>query len=124
MLVIAAALLCVACTLIYTKTPDGAPVLMNEEQFAAYVEHVFRYHNSVVNESLFVIPGDLGGGNDPVSNAEMKMHHACQPLNEVASSSAVGLSPDFWTRMKLADAVPECEAATRNLEKLLSQANK
>jgi hypothetical protein len=124
MLVIAAPLLCVACAWVYTKTPDGGPVLMNEVQFAAYVEHVFRYHNRVVNESLFVMPGDLAGGGDPVSNAEMTMHHACQPLNEVASSSAAGLSPDFWTKMKLADAVPECEAATRQLEKLLSQSNK
>ncbi len=94
---------------------------MSEQEFAAYVEHVFRHHNNVVNESLFVTPSALGVGEDPVVNAEMKMHHACQPLNEVATLSASGQDSDFWLKMKLADAVPECEAATRDLEKVLSQ---
>ena len=120
--VMVGALVCVACSSVHTKTPDGVPVSMSEQEFAAYVEHVFRHHNNVVNESLFITPSALlGVGEDPVVNAEMKMHHACQPLNEVASLSATGQGSDFWLKMKLADAVPECEAATRDLEKALSQ---
>ena len=119
--VMVGALVCVACSSVHTKTPEGVPVSMNEQEFAAYVEHVFRHHNNVVNESLFVTPSVLAAGDDPVVSAEMKMHHACQPLNEVASLSATGEGSDFWLQMKLADAVPECEAATRDLEKALSQ---
>lgn len=95
-------------------------MIMNEADFAAYFEHVFRHHNNVVNESLYISPGNLGEGDNAIQNAEMKMDHACQPLNEVASATATGNSADFWTKIKLGDAVPECEAATRKLEKLLS----
>ncbi len=117
-------LICAACTPIQTKTPEGESVSMSEEQFSSYVEHVFRHHNSVVDESLFISPGGLDSKNDPLLNAEMKMHHACQPLNELVSLTAAGQKPDIWLEMKLADAVPECESATRNLEKLISQDKK
>ncbi len=123
-MLITVALLDVACSQIHTKTPDGRPVVMNQEEFSAYVEHVFRHHNNVANELLFVTPSGLAGGGDPVANAEVKMDHACQPLNDLALASATGLSPDYWTKMKLADAVPECEAATRILERLFAQENK
>lgn len=103
-----------------TKTPEGEPILMDEAEFAGYFEQVFRHHNTVVNESLYTLPAALGDDNDPVANAEITMDHACQPLNEAASTAATGGTPDFWTKMKLLDAVPECEAATRRLEKLLS----
>jgi len=95
---------------------------MNEADFAAYFEQVFRHHNTVVNESLYSSPATEHDANDPVLNAEMKMDHACHLLNEVASSSATGETPGFWTRMELMDAVPECESATQHLEKLLSPA--
>lgn len=114
------AALFVACETIPTKTPEGEPVFMNKEQFAAYVEHVFRHHNNVVDESLFVSSGQLPANDDPVKQAEMRMLHACQPLNDAVSSSVSGQSPDFWAQMKLADAVPDCEIATRRLEKLLT----
>ena len=97
-------------------------MLMNEAQFAAYVEHVFRHHNSVVNDLLFA-----GNSLETVDEhsqsallrAEAKMDHACHPLNEAVSAQVSGQSPDFWTKLQLADAVPECELATRKVEKLL-----
>ena len=48
-LLITIALLGVACSQIHTKTPEGKPVVMDQEEFSAYVEHVFRHHNTVVN---------------------------------------------------------------------------
>ncbi len=118
-LTMAGALICAGCSSIHTRTPEGESVTMNEADFAAYFEHVFRHHNNVVNELLYVSPSNLGSGNNSVSAAEVRMDHACQPLNEIASATAEGHPPDFWTKMKLLDAVPECEAATRRLEKLL-----
>ena len=113
------ALLLTGCSSIHTKTPEGEPILMSEADFASYFERVFRHHNAVVNESLYASPSLQHDANDPVLGAEMKMDHACHLLNEVASASATGETPDFWTKMKLLDAVPECESATRNLERLL-----
>jgi len=118
--IILGALLCAGCAPIRTKTPEGEPILMGEAEFASYFEQVFRHHNAVVNESLFAAPGLPGQADDTEQAAEMKMRHACQPLNEAASAAATGAGPDFSTKMKLFDAVPECEAATRRLEKLLS----
>ncbi len=123
-LLAAGLILCAGCSSIHTKTPEGEPVVMNEADFAAYFEHVFRHHNNVVNELLYVSTGNLDGGNDPMSAAEMKMDHACQPLNEIAAAAAGGQPADFWTKMQLMDAVPECEAATRRLEKLLPAPDK
>jgi len=123
-LLIAIVLLGVACSQIHTKTPEGKPVVMDQEEFSAYVEHVFRHHNTVVNELLFATPSGLEASDDPVATAEVKMDRACQPLNDTVLASATGLSPDYWTKMKLADAVPECEAATRILEKLFPQGHK
>ena len=118
--IIVGALMCAGCSSVHTKTPEGQPILMDEAEFASYFEQVFRHHNTVVNESLYAVPGGPGQSDDPEPAAEMKMRHACQPLNEVASAAATGETPDFWAKMKLMDAVPECEAATRDLEKLLS----
>lgn len=92
---------------------------MSEAEFAAYFERVFRHHNTVVNESMYTL-ALTPGSEDPVTNAEITMNHACQPLNEAASTAAAGKTMDFWQNMALLDAVPECEAATRRLEKLLS----
>ncbi|MDD5036656.1 MAG: hypothetical protein PHE55_18105 [Methylococcaceae bacterium] len=106
---------------IRTKTPTGKSVLMNEAEFAAYVEHVFRHHNGVVNDLLFASNKLDSSNNAALLRAEAKMDHACHPLNEVVSSSTGGQSPSFWSELQLADAVPECEAATRRLEKLMNE---
>jgi len=119
-LIFGSVMLLSGCSSIHTKTPEGEPILMSEADFAKYFEHVFRHHNAVVNESLYATPSLLNDSSDPLLKAEMKMDHACHLLNEVASASATGEAPDFWTKMELLDAVPECESATRHLEKLLS----
>lgn len=107
-----------ACASVHTKTPEGEPIYMSDAEFAQYFERVFRHHNQVVNESLYSVgAGESNGGN--LNDAEMNMAHACHLLNEVASSSATGGSPSLWEKWKLLEAVPECETATRQLEKLL-----
>ncbi len=123
-LIIASTLACSGCSMLHTKTPEGEPVSMNEADFAAYFEHVFRHHNNVVNDSLFVTSDLLTRREDPVSKAEASMDHACQPLNDVAVAVSTGESADFMTKVKLLDAVPECEAATRRLEQLLTKQKK
>lgn len=121
-LVVLSTLPLVACSTITTRTPEGNTVEMGEAEFSAYLEHVFRHHNKVVDYLMFT----TGRSENEVSDAgthlvemEAKMSHACLPLNELITESMLGHTPNFWTRMKLADAVPACEAATRKVERLL-----
>lgn len=99
---------------------------MTEEQFAAYVEHVFRYHNRVMSD-LIDATGDeseLDDNGDRLADAEERMNEACEPLNEVVSAAAVSQGASFWTKRKLPEAVPDCEDATHHLEFLLREAFK
>ena len=121
--VLATATLFVGCSTIRTETPEGEAVAMNEAEFAAYVEHVFRHHNSVVNDLMFTsgMDGqrDRNSGTELIG-AESKMDYACLPLNELVSALAGGQKPGIKTKMQLVKAVPECEAATRKVETLIS----
>jgi hypothetical protein len=112
------AALCTGCVGIHTKTPEGAAVTMDPKRFGEYVEQVFRHHNAVVNELLF-LPNSADGGDSPLEKAEARMAYACLPINEVVSASALGQSTGFWSRMTLSQAVPECETATRQVERLI-----
>lgn len=92
---------------------------MDQKDFADYVEQVFRHHNSVVDQLLYVADTQPDR-NSPLGQAEARMAFACLPLNEVVSSSALGQSTSFWARMHLSEAVPNCEAATRQVEEMIS----
>jgi hypothetical protein len=95
---------------------------MNQREFAEYVEHVFRYHNQVVNELI-----ELSGTSDDIDDEdaaelakeEAHMLQVCASLNDVVSESMTGQDTDFQAKMRLVDAVPECEAATRKVDDLL-----
>jgi len=41
-----------ACTTVTTRKSTGEEVTMTQEEFAKYVEHVFRYHNQVMAELI------------------------------------------------------------------------
>lgn len=114
------------CTSIRTRTLEKGDVTMTEEQFAAHVEHVFRYHNKVMNDWITSSPdlSDEGDDEGALSDAEEEMDEACEPLNEVVSAEAVSERASFWTRKKLPQTVPECEAATQHLESLIREAFK
>ena len=99
---------------------------MTRKQFAAHVEHVFRYHNEVMNELIThadELPAERNDA-DALRTAEENMDMACAPLNEIASAEIMAESASFWTKRKLPRAVPACEAATHHLEGLLQEAFK
>lgn len=118
------AILSGGCAGIRTLSPEGQPLVMNEAEFAVYLERVFRHHNAVVNDLLFAT-NSLGEPNVAADvallRAEARMDHACHPLNDAASAAASGQTPSIWTKMSLANAVPECESATRKVEALISE---
>jgi hypothetical protein len=93
---------------------------MTQQQFAAHIERVFRYHNKVMSDLIDVSTDrHFGDDNDALSDAEERMDEACEPLNEVVSEEAVARESSFWIRQRLPEAVPACEEATQHLEKLL-----
>lgn len=125
MLVAAGLLLLTACTTVRTKTPEGEAVTMTEAEFSAYVEHVFRHHNRVYNElinDLSMVEEDEGGKrDDALISAETTMLNACLPVNEIVSAISEGRNPGMSSKMQLMHAVPECENATRKVEKLIPE---
>lgn len=107
------------CSTVHTKTPEGKSVEMNKKEFADYLEQVFRHHNSVVDRLLYSADAP-GNRNSSLGKAEASMAFACLPINEVVSASAMGQTTSYCARMHLTEAVPECEAATRTVEQLIS----
>lgn len=106
------------CAAIATHGVNGEPMTLSQEEFARYVERVFRHHNQVMN--ALIEAGDTEDtGDGALPAAEARMTEACAPLNEVVSESLSGASADLQTQMALIDAVPACEAATRTVEGLL-----
>lgn len=93
---------------------------MSQAQFAAQFEHVFRYHNRIMNELIMELPSLslTEEDSDDLNDAEEQMNEACDTLNEVASLEAVSQHADFWTLRGLPEAVPACEEATHTVEDL------
>lgn len=121
-LIFAAVIVFSGCATVRTKTPEGESVTMNEAEFAAYVERVFRHHNTVVNSLMFVSNvSDEENSRDDIElrEAERRMDLACLPLNELISALSGGQSPSLKSKMRLSTAVPECESATRDVELLI-----
>jgi len=96
---------------------------MTQQEFAAYVERVFRHHNMVYNTLITELalenPDYSDTENAELHQAEKKMLSVCAPLNEVVSAQAEGRRLDVAVYMKLTRSVPECEAATERVEGLI-----
>lgn len=110
------------CTSIKTRKASGEEVVMSKDQFAQYVEHVFRYHNQVMTELMESSEEEhpqSPASASALKNAERSMISACEPLNEVVSETLSGENVGLTLKMQLGDAVPACEAASQAVEKLI-----
>jgi hypothetical protein len=112
-----------ACSYIHTTTPTGVPQDMTQQEFADYVERVFRHHNTVYNSLITELALENPDYNDTenaeLHKAEKDMLTVCAPLNEVVSARAEGRQLDMASYMKLTSSVPACEAATERVEDLI-----
>lgn len=115
-------MLCGSCTSVQVRYPDGATAWQSRAEFEVYVEHVFRFHNRVLNDLIVatsLMEGDELDADAPLVRAEESMARACQPLNETVSATFEGREIGFFQKLLLPAAVPACEAATRTVEALL-----
>ena len=111
-----------ACAMVHTHKSTGEEVVMTEEEFSQYVEHVFRYHNQVMSELMetSVDRVDLTSADEiRLSTAEKKMVKACESLNEVVSETLSGENVGLQLKLDLVDAVPACEKASQEVEELM-----
>jgi hypothetical protein len=96
---------------------------MTHEEFAKYVEHVFRYHNQVMAELIeSAAERDEHSSKtfQELTRAEKQMVTLCEPLNEVVTETLSGENIGLNLKMKLVEAAPACESATQHVDKLLS----
>ena len=115
--------ICSGCG-INTKDETGAPVRMSKDEFAEYVEQVFRHHNGVVNE--LILASSLSDDPDlplpaELIAAERAMAQKCQPLNDMVSATIEGRELSTWTKLLLIDQVPACATYSRRVEALIEQ---
>ncbi|MGR8948143.1 MAG: hypothetical protein ACU84Q_08870 [Gammaproteobacteria bacterium] len=109
---------------INTRDETGAPVRMTKDEFAAYVETVFRHHNGVVNELILA----TSLSDDPemelpaaLISAERVMAATCHPLNEMVSAKIEGRELSAWSKLLLIDQVPTCAESSRRVAALVEQ---
>ena len=101
-----------------TRDENGTPIRMTTEEFAEYVEQVFRHHNGVVNE--LILATSLSDDPDLALPAELiaaekEMVAKCQPLNEMVSATIEGRVLSSWKKLRLIDQVPTCAKWSRRV---------
>ena len=118
---LALGLLLGGCATITTHGPSGEEIVMTQEEFGQYVEHVFRYHNQVMSELMEAAEdtAERPAHQQALKRAEQTMIHACEPLNEVVSETLSGESVGLGLKASLIDAAPACESASRAVEELI-----
>lgn len=85
------------------------------EAFAQRVESVFKFQNSMTNAVML-------SENEPTAailDAEQKMQHACEALNEYAARESDDLSISFELRQRVEQTAISCEKAAQQLQSLL-----
>jgi hypothetical protein len=94
----------------------------SREEFARYVEDVFRLQNSMTSEVMILTETE----NDPQNHvtlirAEQHMHKICAPLNEYAVRNSEGLNIGLLLSHYVEKSAVDCEQAARQVESLLKE---
>jgi len=112
------------CSSVTVSRPDRTGQDYSVDEFKAYVEHVFRYQNRVVNELIVYYnaqPLDGPAPDPALVAAEEASVEACQPLNRVVNTFIEGDSPAFGLKQQLVATIGTCEYQVEMLDNALSQ---
>ena len=120
--VIFALCLATGCAKVVMHTPTGQELAMTPEEFTGYVQQVYVHQNRVMSQ-LIRSTGDFveDDFDEPaqLTAAARKMVRACAPFENIVAASLLtevsGKGPD----LKLADSVPACDFAARDVESVM-----
>jgi len=107
------------CTLPYVGDFGGTG--LSKEEFAHYVEEVFRFQNRMTSEVMMLAEADEGGNFTDVLKAEQHMQQVCAPLNEYVSRDIDGLSSGLTLRRQVVKTALDCDHAAHEVEVLLKR---
>ena len=90
------------------------------EQFAKYVEDVFKLQNHVTSQMMILMESGDIKSQQPITKAEQYMQEKCSPINEYASRDIDGLNISFTLRRQVEKSAEDCDKAAHELKNLLS----
>ena len=110
-----------ACTGV--TTAGGQRLALTSEEFASYMEEVFREQNELLTEIAFVFDRDDVSDIDrgALEAAEESLLAACELLNDVAAARRDGQDPGRISESRAARGAPSCERAALQARAVLDR---
>jgi len=94
----------------------------SRDEFARYVEDVFRLQNRMTSEVMMLLEtDDTGTNHDDLVQAERQMHEVCGALNEYADRDGEGQSIGLFLGRDVEKSAVNCEQAALRVEALLEK---
>ena len=94
----------------------------SSEEFAHYVESVFKLQNSLTSEIIGLADSDDKPANmDALLQAEQSMQKKCEALNEYATLDSDGSNVSVMLKTRVAQSAKECETAAKDLQALMTK---
>ncbi|HEX6993757.1 MAG TPA: hypothetical protein VF339_06375 [Gammaproteobacteria bacterium] len=119
-LVAAAAAAVVGCAPVTTL--DGERLPVRSDEFAAYVEDVFREQNRVASALAFALEDATDPARiDALETAEDALFAACDGLNALAAARRDGERTGPFRSLEAARRAPECERAAADARRILDR---
>lgn len=94
---------------------------LSKEEFAQYVEEVFRFQNRMTSEVMMLTTSDEGDNFALLLKSEQHMQQICAPLNEYVSRNIDGLSNGLGLQQQVVKTALDCDRAAHEVEVLLKQ---
>jgi hypothetical protein len=95
---------------------------LSRQEFARYVEDVFRAQNKMTSEVMMLLASEDGiNSHEDLLQAERQMHEVCAPLNEYAARDIEGRSIGLVLRRNVEKSVSDCEQAALRVKALLQK---
>ncbi len=96
----------------------------SRDEFARYVEDVFRLQNRMTSEVMMLLPTDeSGSSHDDLLLAERQMHEVCTSLNEYAVREIEGQRIGLFLSRNIEKSAVGCEQAALRVQALLLKQN-
>jgi hypothetical protein len=92
---------------------------LSKEEFAKYVEEVFRFQNRMTSEVMMLMTAEEGENYSVLLKSEQHMQQVCAPLNEYASRNIDGLSNGLSLQRQVVKTAMDCDRAAHEVELLL-----